>query len=85
MPIAPLSQETKAKVEEILKRATEDVAFREELIANPDTALSNSDLSDDEKKLVGSLRRVKLEEWGVDVKHYRMVLRDNGNKMSSGG
>jgi hypothetical protein len=72
-------------VEEILSRACEDIVFRESLLASPETALADSGLSDQALHLLAAMRRVALEEWGIDVRRSRAFLRDNGNKVEPPG
>lgn len=79
--IAPLTIEAKARVEAVLARALEDIAFRELLTVNPVLALEDSGLTVDEIKVVSTMRRVALEEWGIDVRKYRTFLLDNGFKI----
>lgn len=74
--------ETKKVVEEILQKATDDISFRELLLTDPKAALANSGLNADVIELLSSMRRVALEEWGIDVKKSRAFLRDNGTKTS---
>ncbi|MDP9651467.1 hypothetical protein J2793_006942 [Paraburkholderia caledonica] len=69
----------KRVIQDLLTRAAEDISFREALLLDPEKALSGSGLSDDERRIVGSLKKVQLEEWGVDVRRYRAAVRDNGN------
>lgn len=78
-----LSKESKAEIESILDRALDDVEFRELLMENPEKALKDAKLTPQEKELVGSLKRVALEEYGINVKQYRAVTRDNGFKLTA--
>ena len=78
--MAGMSSEGKARIEALLQRASEDPEFRHSLLNNTDEALQSTDLTDDEKASVRDMRRVKLEEIGVDVRPYRAMLRDNGAK-----
>jgi hypothetical protein len=73
-----------ATIQQILTRAAADIAFREELLMNPEKALSGCGLSEEEKQIVGSLKKVQLEEWGIDVRRFRAAVRDNGNSISFG-
>jgi hypothetical protein len=82
LKIRPLTVEGKARVEALLARALEDIEFRELLLDDPDQAMRETDLTPDEKKMVYSMHRVALEEWGVDVRRYRAFLRDNGFKIA---
>lgn len=78
--IAQLDAAAKARVEGVLTRAAKDIEFRELLLADPAGALADTDLTDDEKAMLGAGRRVALEEWGVDVRRFRAFLMDNGNR-----
>ncbi|MFF5985897.1 Os1348 family NHLP clan protein [Prauserella flavalba] len=82
--IPQLDEEAKQRVEAVLSRAAEDIEFRELLLADPEAALKDSDLTDEEKTALSSMRRVALEEWGVDVRRFRAFLMDNGNKFWTG-
>lgn len=82
--VPQLDNDAKQRVEAILSRAAEDIEFRELLLADPEAALSDSDLTEDEKTALGAMRRVALEEWGVDVRRFRAFLMDNGNKFWTG-
>lgn len=79
-----LSTESKTKVEEVLRRAAEDIAFRELLLTQPAEALEGVELTVEEKELLVSMRRTVLEEWGVDVRRFRTFLMDNGNSAHPG-
>lgn len=81
MNVNPLDAAAKARIERVLDRALNDIEFREKLVANPLEALKDSDLTAEERNVVGTLKRVQLEEWGVDVRKYRMALSDNGFKI----
>lgn len=81
--VTPLTTEGKKRIESILERAVKDIEFRELLLADPNAALQNSDLTREEFEVLSSMRRVKLEEWGVDVRRFRAWMRDNGNKIGS--
>jgi hypothetical protein len=78
-----LTPDTKAKVERVLQRALDDVEFRELLTLNPVEALRDVDLGSAEKTILGRMKRVQLEEWGIDMRRYRVMARDNGNKVSA--
>jgi len=78
-----LTPDTKAKVEHVLQRALDDVEFREMLLMNPVEALRDVDLGAPEKAILSRMKRVQLEEWGVDMRRYRAVARDNGNKIEA--
>lgn len=84
MRVTPLTPEAKARVEGVLSRALNDIQFREKLLANPAEALKDTDLTAEERNVVGTLKRVQLEEWGVDVRDYRALLMDNGFKIGAG-
>lgn len=79
-----LDDDAKQRVEAVLTRAADDIEFRELLLADPEAALNDVNLTDEEKTALGSMRRVALEEWGVDVRRYRAFLMDNGNKFWTG-
>lgn len=81
--IPELDDAGKARVEAVLRRAAEDIEFRTRLMNDPESALSDTDLTEEEKQLVASMRRVGLEEWGIDVRPFRAFLRDNGNKITA--
>lgn len=82
--VPQLDDHAKQRVEAVLSRAAEDIAFRELLLADPEAALNDCDLTDEEKMALSSMRRVALEEWGVDVRRFRAFLMDNGNKFWTG-
>lgn len=82
--VSELSEDGRVRVEKVLLRAAEDIQFRDLLLANPDEALKDTDLSPDEAKMVARMKRVALEEWGVDVRQFRSFLLDNGNKIALG-
>jgi hypothetical protein len=73
-----LTAEGKQRIEAVLARAAEDIEFRELLLLSPESALENTDLTEDERALLSTMKRVALEEWGVDVRLYRSFLMDNG-------
>lgn len=79
--IAPITPESKERVEEILTKAAQDISFREALLEDPESTLESYDLSPDEKFALSTMKRVALEEWGIDVRNYRAFLMDNGYKM----
>ena len=76
--IAPLTIEGKQRIEEVLARAAVDIEFREALLLSPETALGDTELTESERKLLATMKRVALEEWGVDVRKFRYFLADNG-------
>jgi hypothetical protein len=80
--VTPLTEEGKKRIGSVLERAVNDIEFRELLLANPSAALQDSGLTNEEFEVLSSMRRVKLEEWGVDVRRFRAWMRDNGNKIS---
>jgi len=82
MEVPALSADAKQRLEDVLTRAANDIEFRNRLLADPTAALSNSGLGADEITVLSSMRRVALEEWGVDVRRYRAFLRDNGTKVT---
>jgi hypothetical protein len=83
MEIPELDEEGKTRVEAVLRRAADDIQFRMGLMNDPESTLADTDLTAEEKRLVASMRRVGLEEWGVDVRPFRAFLRDNGNKITA--
>ena len=68
------------RIKDILDRAATDIAFREQLMQNPHQALADLNLTKEEVELIAPLRRVPLEEAGIDVRKARAFLRDNGAK-----
>ena len=84
MPIKvqPLTAHGKERVETVLRRAAEDIEFRKLLLENPTEALKDTDLTEDEARMLASMRRVALEEWGVDVRSFRAFVLDNGAKLT---
>ena len=82
--VKPLTDEGKARIEGVLQHAASDIKFRELLMEDPTAALVDTDLTDDEKAVLGKGRRVALEEYGVDVRSFRSFLLDNGNKLTPG-
>lgn len=66
-----------------MSQAAQDIAFRERLQTAPREVLLAQGLTEEEAAVVADLRRVKLEEWGVDVRRFRSFLRDNGNKIDT--
>lgn len=83
MNIPALTPELKKKVESILAQAAQDISFRERLQKDPEQVLTAQGLTKQQASVVSDLRRVKLEEWGVDVRKFRSFLRDNGNKIDT--
>lgn len=79
--VPDLTPEAKQRIESILERASADIRFREELLRDPQAALASSDLTSEEVRILSSLKRVALEEWGIDVRRFRAFLRDNGFKI----
>lgn len=79
--VKPLTSEGKIRVENILQQAAKDIKFRELLTENPKEAL-NSGLTEEEISVISTMRRVALEEWGIDVRPFRGFLRDNGFKIT---
>lgn len=80
--VSPLTPEGKERVEAVLRRAADDIAFRELLLAQPSEALKDTDLTAEEAEVLAGMRRVALEEWGVDVRSFRSFVLDNGNKLT---
>lgn len=80
-----LSAHGKRQIQELLDRAAGDIQFRELLLRDPEKVLTDPQytggkepLSDTDKTLLFSMRRVALEEAGIDVRKSRSFLRDNG-------
>jgi hypothetical protein len=82
LKVRPITAATKARVEEVLERAATDINFRNLLLRDPSRALCETSLSEAEIEMLASMRRVALEEWGVDVRRFRSFLRDNGTKVT---
>jgi len=80
--LAPLAEERKPYVQAVLERAAEDIDFRERLLADPEAALADTNLTEDERSALATMRRVALEEWGLDIRRQRAFLRDNGAKVT---
>jgi hypothetical protein len=81
LQVPELTDEGRARVQAVLTRAAEDIEFRERLLSDADGALASTDLTPEEKSVLSVMRRVALEEWGVDVRRFRSFLRDNGNRI----
>lgn len=79
--MATLTTEGKARVEAVLRRAADDIRFREQLLTEPAVALEGIELEREEREVLTSMRRTALEEWGVDVRRFRAFLMDNGNRV----
>lgn len=77
-----LTPEGKERVEAVLSRAASDIEFRDFLLENPVEALKDTNLTEEEQEMVSRMKRVALEEWGVDVRRFRTFLLDNGNKIA---
>lgn len=77
-----LKPETKQIIEQLLAKACTDIQFRELLLRKPESALADSGLSVEEIGVLTTMKRVALEEWGIDVRRFRSFLRDNGNKIT---
>ncbi len=54
-------------VRTVLERAASDVAFREELLASPESALAAFTLSADETTLIRSLSQQQIERLATDM------------------
>lgn len=83
LKVPELSEQSRARIESVLDRAATDISFRNELLASPERALQDSSLTPEEISALTNLRRVGLEEWGINIRKYRAFLRDNGNKISA--
>jgi hypothetical protein len=85
-----ISETEKAIVYDFLNRVQEDPQFREALKKDPEIVFTTaaprvnyaSLLSPEILTALADLRRVALEEIGIDVFSYREFLVDNGNKIS---
>jgi hypothetical protein len=82
-----LSPEDKATIQAILDRAAVDIEFREALLRDPQVVLdpkrqAPQKLSDNAMTVLFSMRRVALEEMGINVRASRAFLRDNGHSSS---
>ena len=84
MPIevTPLTPDGKKRVEAVLRRAADDISFRESLLSSPRDALKDTALTTEETEVLVGMRRVALEEWGIDVRDFRSFVLDNGNKVT---
>ena len=89
-----LSDRDKAAIQELLDKAADDIELREALLRDPELVLNPAvdrlrakgpqvPLSPAALTLLFSLRRVALEEAGIDVRASRVFLRDNGTSSSS--
>ena len=78
-----LTTQSRDRIVQCLLRAANDISYREQLLNAPEAALQTSGLDPDEIRMVSTMRRVGLEEWGIDVRRFRSFLRDNGNKVSA--
>lgn len=86
----PLNDVEKALIYDFLERVQSTESFKENLIKDPEVTLSTATpnipytklLRPNLLKVLGDLRRVALEEIGIDVSKYRDVLADNGFKLS---
>ena len=76
-----LSTEAKQVIQTVLRRAAEDIEFRTLLLEDPMAALADTELTECEKLAFATMKRVGLEEWGIDVRRFRAFLRDNGNSI----
>ena len=67
----------------ILEKAQQDIEFREQLLNDPQLALSDYKiiLSPASYEALTMFRRVALEELGIDIRKYREHTRDNGAKI----
>ena len=74
---------------DFLERVKEDAQFRDAVLKNPDAVLATATphaayatlLRPNVLEVLAKLRRVALEEIGIDVAAYRDVVSDNGFKM----
>ena len=86
----PLSETEKVIIYDFLERVQEDSLFRDAVLKHPEVVLATSSPNTSYSRLLrgnilevlSKLKRVALEEIGIDVAPYRDTLTDNGNKMS---
>jgi hypothetical protein len=81
--IPHLTEKGRAAIQDLLERAISDLVFRDQLMRDPETVLADSGLTYDEARILGSMKRAALEEWGLDVSRSRAFLRDNGFKIEN--
>jgi len=81
--VPPLSKRSKKYIENLFKRAAKDIKLRETLLNDPEKVLARAPLTQFEKDVLSSMKRVPLEQWGVDIRPIRAILRDNGSKLSA--
>lgn len=85
----PLTETEKVIIYDFLERIQEDPLFREAVNNHPEIVLATSSpntsysnlLRENILEVLSGLRRVALEEIGIDVSSYRNVVKDNGFKM----
>ncbi len=87
--VEPLNPTEQALVHEFLTKVREDASFRQAVLKDPNLAFSLTTsqiplsrlLRPNLLEAMGLLRRVALEESGIDVRLYRDHLLDNGFKL----
>ncbi len=85
----PLTELEKVLVYDFLERVQRDAHFKQAVIENPEVALSSASpnltyaklLRPNILRVMGELRRVALEEVGIDIAPFRDDLQDNGFKV----
>lgn len=78
-----ITPEKKGYMQAIIDRMSEDIEFRMEMTSNPLDALKPyTGLTQKEKEVLGSLRRVALEEMGLNIIGVKKFVADNGFKLS---
>lgn len=86
----PLSEIEKIIIYEFLERIQNDIYFKQAVIENPEVALASASpnlaysklLRPNLLQIMGNLRRVALEEIGIDVAPFRDSVSDNGFKLA---
>ncbi|MEC9041039.1 MAG: hypothetical protein VX787_16105 [Pseudomonadota bacterium] len=86
----PLNEVEKILIYEFLERIQNDAHFKQAVIENPEVALASASpnltyaklLRPNLLQVMGDLRRVALEEIGIDVAPFRDSVSDNGFKLA---
>lgn len=86
----PLTDMEKVVIYDFLERIQSDAHFKQAVIENPEVALSSASpnltysklLKPNLLQVMGDLRRVALEEIGIDVAPFRDSVQDNGFKLA---
>lgn len=91
LKLGKISKEGISRIESALKAIMTDIDLSEEYVKNPGQVVERFDyLTQDEKRLLETRKRVALEEAGVDMRQFLtsngkyvcQVTRDNGNKIT---